>query len=598
MRRAEQSASSRNDKTPSRTRTDLTAMDKPQTFIVPARHIYVLVFVLTVFSLMMVRAGYLQLVQSDELQKHGDARYLRNEIIKPNRGLIEDRNGMILAASTSSDTVWLEPHVLTQQSPQDWQRLAATVGVSYADMAANITQYSDNNRHFMYLRRHISPALAQEVRSLDIPGVNLMTEYRRYYPFGEMLSSLVGYTNIDDIGLEGIELMHNERLQGRSGLRQVIKDKNGRTVETVDHIRRVVDGEDVALTIDARIQHLVYKSLDQAFREHQADTATAVVIDVQTGEILALAGVPSFNPNVSKKRNVVRNFAVTDVIEPGSSAKPFVVAKALHTGLVRPTTVIDTSPGVIRVDGFKISDFRNYGELTVSDVIMKSSNIGVVEIGQLMQPDQLIDFYQQFGFGSLTGSGLLGESAGLFPRRTRWRPSERATLTFGYGFSVTALQLVQAYAAIANRGILTPLSIIANQHPQKTPSIVLPVEVASEVTAMLERAVSPQGTSRNAKFPYYRVGGKTATVQKLVDGVYSDNQHISMFVGFAPVSNPRLATVVVVDHPKAGKYYGGHVAAPVFRQIMRSAMTILNITPDDIDQFAAAETKKAAAALL
>ncbi len=573
-------------------------MNQPQTFIVPARHIYVLVFVLTIFSLMIVRAGYLQLVQSDELQKQGNARYLRNETVKPNRGLIKDRNGMILAASTSSDSVWIEPHVMIKQAPQHWQKLASTVGVNYADMVANVRQYSENNRHFMYLRRHISPALAQEVRLLDIPGVNLMTEYRRYYPFGEMLSSLVGYTNIDDIGLDGIELMHDDRLQGQAGLRQVIKDKNGRTVETVDHIRRVVDGDDVVLTIDARIQHLVYKSLDKALREHRADKATAVVIDVQTGEILALGGVPSFNPNVSKKRNVVRNFAVTDVIEPGSSAKPFVVAQALHTGLVRPTTVIDTSPGVIRVDGFQISDFRNYGELTVSDIIMKSSNIGVVEIGQLMQPDHLVDFYQQFGFGSVTGSGLLGESPGLFPRRTQWRPSERATLTFGYGFSVTAMQLVQAYAAIANRGILTPLSIIADQPAQKAPSIVLPEEVASEVTAMLEKAVSPQGTSRNAKFPYYRVGGKTATVQKLVNGVYSSDQHISMFVGFAPVSNPRLATVVIVDHPKAGKYYGGHVAAPVFRQIMRSAMTILNITPDDIDQFASAETIKAASAAL
>ena len=559
-------------------------MMKSEPFIVPDRHIYVLGLVFIAFLLLIGRAGYLQVIHKDELQKEGNARYLRNETIKPNRGLIRDRNGMILAASTPSDSIWVEPHVLIDH-PQSWETLASTVGVNYDQMAEKVRQYSRQNRRFMYLRRHITPALSEKVRELNIPGLNLMKEYRRYYPYGEMLSNLVGYTNIDDAGIEGMERAMDHRLKGQSGLRQVIKDKNGRTIETVEHVRRVVDGDDVVLTIDSRIQHVVYKNLLKTVDDHKASKAISVVIDVVTGEILALASVPSFNPNAPSKRQLPAIMLPTDVFEPGSTAKPFVVAKALLDGVVRPDTIIDTSPGEIRVDGYKISDIRNYGELTVRDIIMKSSNIGVVDIGWQIDPEQLVDFYQEFGFGSRTGS-MIGENDGLFPRRPKWRNSERATLTFGYGFSVTALQLVQAYAAIANNGTLVPLTIKVDERSNQTRRKVLPTNIAEEVVLMLERVCSPQGTSRRAKTPFYRVGGKSATVQKLIDGAYSSEQHLAMFVGFAPVSEPRLAAVVIVDDPKGKVHYGGYVAAPAFREIMSAALKILDIPPDDVAQFA------------
>ena len=560
-------------------------MKEDQHFEIPTRHLYALGAVLLVFLLLASRAAYLQLVATDMLQAEGKARYLRNEIIKPNRGLIKDRNGELLAVSTPVDSIWAEPHVLINH-PQRWPELAEMIGVSASRIETSVRRYNAKDRRFMYLKRHLTPQHAAEISELEIPGVNLLREYRRYYPLGEIASNLVGYTDIDDLGLEGVELTKNAILQGEAGLRQVLKDRTGRTIETVQHMRRVEDGEDVTLSIDSRIQHVVYRELINAIDRESASKAIGVVVDVVSGEILAIASVPSFNPNVIAERDITRNYAATDVFEPGSVVKPLVVAKALMDGVVSPDTLFDTSPGTVRVGGYKISDIRDFGELSVRDIIMKSSNIGVMQIGGQMDPDEVMEFYNQVGFGSLTGSSLSGEEKGLFPRRSIWRDSERATLSFGYGFSVTALQLVQAYAAFANDGILVPLSIIPDQPSGLPRRQIVPSSVAAEMVDMLERVCSPQGTSRKAKVPLYRVAGKSATVQKLINGAYSSENHLAMFVGFAPVSNPRLAMAVIIDDPRGKVHYGGAVAAPVFREVMSAALRILDIPPDDIEQLA------------
>ncbi len=560
-------------------------MNYREPYIVPRRHLIALAVIFSALVLLGARAAYLQIFATDMLQTQGNARYLRNEVIKPNRGLIKDRNGELLAVSTPVDSIWAEPHVLINHSSR-WDELAEAVGVSSGRLKLSLDKYNNANRRFMYLKRHLTPQHAAEVESLDVPGVHLLREYRRYYPQGEIASNLVGYTNIDDVGLEGIERVMNSRLEGEYGLRQVLKDKNGRTIETVQYVQGVENGKDVVLSIDARIQHVVHRALADALAKERAYKAISVVVDVDTGEILAIANVPSFNPNIVSDRTITRNFAATDVFEPGSVVKPFLVAKAIMDGVVTPHTVIDTAPGEIRLDGFKISDIRNYGELSVEDIIMKSSNIGVVKIGEHIDPDSLMDFYAQVGFGSETSSGLSGEQPGLFPRRSKWRPSERATLAFGYGFSVTPLQLVQAYAAIANGGVLVPLSIVADDSLLKNRQKIMPSALATDMIAMLEKVVTPTGTAKRAAIPHYRVAGKSATVQKLIDGRYSENNHLAVFVGFAPASDPKIAVAVVVDDPKGEVHYGGAVAAPVFQTIMSKSLRILDIPPDDVKKFA------------
>jgi len=570
-------------------------MTNPEPYIIPKRHLIALAVIFGAFFLLAGRAAYLQIFATDKLQAEGNARYLRNEVIKPNRGLIKDRNGKLLAVSTPVDSVWAEPNVLLKNSNR-WDELAQAVGVGSEQIKSSLDTYSSAKRRFMYLKRHLIPLQAATVESLAVPGVHLLREYRRYYPQGEITSNLVGYTDIDDVGLEGIERVMNARLEGEYGLRQVLKDKNGRTIETVQYVQGVENGKDVVLSIDLRIQHAVHESLTQVLEKQQAAKAISVVVDVTTGEILAMANVPSFNPNVVSDRRITRNFAATDVFEPGSVVKPFLVAKALMDGVVSPETVIDTAPGEIRLDGFKISDIRNFGELSVSDIIKKSSNVGVVKIGENIDPNGLMDFYAQIGFGSETASGISGEQPGLFPRRSKWRASERATLAFGYGFSVTPLQLVQAYAAIANGGVLVPLSIVSDDSLVKTRRKIMTSDLANKMIGMLEKVVTPTGTGSRAAIPHYRVAGKSATVQKLIGGRYSEQNHLAMFVGFAPASNPRVAAAVIVDDPKGDVHYGGVVAAPVFKSIMSESLRILDVPPDNVDKYASASHTEAASA--
>ena len=553
---------------------------------IPLRDLIAVSVIAIGLGLLLVRALQLQVFESKFLQGQGDARFMRNETIAANRGLIRDRNNNILAISTPVDSVWAEPMILSSSNSRIGE-LAELIDVPEEKIQSDVNDYATKEKQFIYLRRHLTPEHAQRVMDLEIPGVFLQREYRRYYPNGATVGTLIGYTNIDDVGLEGLELSFNSTLEGEPGLKRVLKDRLGRTIETVQHVRSVRDGEDVVLSIDSRIQQVVFKSLLDTVKKHKADLATGIVINPRTGEILAIATAPGFNPNDWSDRSVTRNSAVTDVFEPGSTIKPFAVAKALMEQVVSPETVIDTSPGYMRIGGFSVEDIRNFGNLSVFDVVVKSSNVGVVKIATQVDAKKLADFYRSLGLSTVTESELPGEQAGLFPERTKWRQSEHATLTYGYGFAVTPLQLVQAYGAVANGGVLVPLTIKKRNFGAEGRRVI-PASVAWEITRMMESVVSPKGTSRRAKVPLYRVAGKSGTVQKLIDGSYSENQHLALFVGFAPVSNPRLAAIVVVDNPKLEVHYGGYVSAPAFREIMTETLRILNQRPDDLAQFASA----------
>ena len=553
-------------------------------YYAPTRDIVVLLSFALSFLLLLGRAAQLQITDKEVLQAEGDARFLRLEQVTANRGIIRDRNGVVLAISTPVDSVWAEPNVL-RNHPDTWSLLEDVIGLERKTISASLNDIQPD-REFMYLKRALVPDHAAQIMNLQIPGVALQREYRRYYPFGSSVSNLVGYTNIDDQGLEGVELAHNDRLSGLHGYRRVIKDRMGRLVDTLSDVQRVRHGEDVTLSIDSRIQQVVYQALVKTVQQQKAVSASAVVVDVDSGEILAIATAPSFNPNESHTRHTTHNYAVRHEFEPGSAIKPFVVAKALLDGLILPETIVDTSPGRVVIGGFRISDYRNYGELTVSEVLQKSSNVGAIKIGTQIPPQELVRFMENLGLGESTGSGIVGETAGRIPNRSTWRKSEHASLTYGYGFSVTMLQIARAYAMLANDGKLTPLTIMAENMANQS-TLMVPKSVAKSLTAMLETVVTTKGTARRAKIPSYRVAGKTSTTQKLINGVYQDDLHRSMFAGFAPASNPELVAVVMVDEPGAGHYFGGRVAAPAFREFMSKALRILDVPPDDIQTVAA-----------
>ncbi len=550
-------------------------------YYAPIRDIVILSSIAVAFVLLAARAVQLQVADTDLLQREGNARLLRSEQVTANRGIIRDRNGVVLAVSTPVDSVWAEPNIL-KLHPNEWSHLEHVIGLEPNAIATRLEKI-ELDRQFMYLKRALIVDHAKQVMDLAVPGVAIQREYRRFYPFGSSVANLIGFTDIDDQGLEGIEFAYNDRLTGQHGIRQVIQDRKGRVVEAIGgDLQRVRDGEDIALSIDSRIQQIVHQTLINTAREHKATSASAVIIDVYSGEILAISTVPSFNPNESSSRHTTHNYAARHEYEPGSVIKPFVIAKALLDGKVLSNTIIDTSPGVIKIGGFQIRDFRNYGELTVSGVIKKSSNIGAIKIGRRIPPTELVNFLDSVGFRDFSGSGIVGETSGKFPQRSIWRPSEHATLAYGYGFSITMLQLVRAYAMLANGGKLTPLTILAGDRSDES-TLVMPKFVAREVTNMLETVVSRTGTASRAKIPSYRVAGKTSTTQKLINGVYQEDLHRSMFVGFAPVSDPKLAAIVMVDEPGAGHYFGGRVAAPAFREIMAEALRILKVQPDDLD---------------
>lgn len=529
------------------------------------------------------RMGDLNLNQRDFLQGQGDARYLRTVAIPAHRGMITDRNGEPLAISTPVQSVWANPQELAQ-ARESWIQLARLLDLSVGELEQLLAGRMD--REFVYLRRHVKPELAEKVMALSIPGVALQPEYRRYYPMGEVVAHVVGFTNIDDVGQEGIELMLDERLRGMPGSKRVIKDRLGRVVENVESISEPRDGDNLRLSIDRRVQYLAYRELKAAVQRHHARAGSAVVLDVTTGEVLAMVNQPAYNPNnrsdLASSR--FRNRAVTDVFEPGSTMKPFTITAALESGRFRPGTLVDTSPGMMRLGGFTIRDSHDYGLIDVSTVIQKSSNVGASRIALALESRALWDMLSRFGFGYDTGSGFPGEVAGLLNPYQDWRDVQLATISYGYGMSVTPLQLASAYATLANDGNQHPTSFLKldrNDLPRGRK--VIEPNVARQVREMLEKAVQTGGTGTRARVAGYRIAGKTGTVRKAGKSGYNEDHYISIFAGMAPASRPRLAMVVVVDTPDDGDYYGGVIAAPVFGRVMEGALRLLDVAPDDLD---------------
>lgn len=537
--------------------------------------------VLGIFSaialVLIWRAVDLQLSDREFLQEHGEARYLRVVQTEAHRGMITDRHDEPLAISTPVNSIWAKPSELIMHRGA-WAQLSELLEISQDQLKTLVIPR--RNREFLYLKRQISPDTATAISQAAIPGIGLISEYRRFYPGVEIAAHLIGFTNVDDRGQEGIELAFDSTLRGTPGQNRVIKDRLGRVIEHVERIRPAQQGHDIALSIDRRLQYVAYRELKKAVQKNKAMAGLMVILDVNTGEILALVNQPSFNPNNrgALKGEYFRNRAVTDLFEPGSTIKPFTVAAALESGLYTPTTPIETAPGTFMVGRHVISDIHNYGSLDVAGVIEKSSNVGATKIALSMDPQQLWNVFNQVGFGRLTEVELPGEPLGRLTDYHHWREIEHATLAFGYGMSTNALQLVRAYGAIASGGILYPVSILRNSAPPKGVR-VFSEPTAQAVRSMLERVVQA-GTGKAAQVYGYRVGGKTGTVHKNSESGYAADQYRSMFAGFMPVSAPRVAAVVVIDGPRGKEHYGGLVAAPVFASVMHDAARILNLPAD------------------
>ncbi len=538
----------------------------------------VLAFFALAATSLLARAVHLQVLNKDFLNQQADSRHLRTEKISAHRGTITDRNGEPLAISTPVDSIWANPKELAAAIDKV-PRLAQILDLDAQILMRRITRSMD--KEFLYLKRHLSPKKAQAVLALKLPGVNVQREYRRYYPAGEVTGHLIGFTNIDDAGQEGLELAFNHWLAGESGAKRVLKDRLGRSVENVESIRPARHGKDLRTSIDLRIQYLAYRALKAAIQAHKAESGSIVVLDVRTGEVLAVVNQPTYNPNDRSQYSAerYRNRAITDIFEPGSSIKPLIVAAALESGDFRPSSIVDTSPGFVVVGAKRIEDRRNLGRISLTAILARSSNVGVTKLAMSLQPEQLWQTMTHFGLGSLTASGFPGESAGLLTHHNHWRPISQATLAYGYGVSVTPMQLTQAYAALGSDGRMHPISLVALEQAGSGEQ-VLAASTAIAVRRMLEEVVRPGGTGTKAAVPGYRVAGKTGTAWKFEAGGYSEDEYISIFAGLAPASDPRLATVVVIDEPGGELYYGSDVAAPVFANVMAESLRLLAVPPD------------------
>lgn len=546
----------------------------------PFRHWSSLAVLVGCFALLSAQAVKLQWEQGEFLKRQGAARAVRTVTVKPNRGRILDRHGEILAVSTPVDSITADPRMLCAAADR-WAALAEAVAIEPARIAALCRTAA--GQEFAYLKRHLPPGEADAILSLEIPGVHSQREYRRYYPLGPVAAHVVGFTDVDDRGLEGLERRFDAVLGGSEGVNRIVRDRKGRVVERVQRIEPVRHGEDLDTSIDARLQFAARRALAASVAEFRAAGASAVLVDARSGEVLAMVNLPDYNPN-RRDRDIggaLRNRAVTDLLEPGSTIKPFTVAMALQSGEFEVDTIVDTSPGEYRIGGHVIHDVHDYGSLTVSRVLVKSSNIGAAKIALTLPPARLHDTLREMGFGSATGIELPGEREGELPSRRKWRPIEHATLSYGYGLSATPLQIAQAYTVLANDGVMVPVTI-----RKRTRAVagerVLSKAAARAVAAMLEGVVSTEGTARRARIAHYRAAGKTGTSHKLIDGRYADDRYVSSFAGFAPASDPRFVMVVVVDDPRSDRYFGGYVAAPVFAEVMAEALRLYDVAPDDL----------------
>jgi cell division protein FtsI (penicillin-binding protein 3) len=523
------------------------------------------------------RAAYLQGMHKGFLQQKGESRYSRVVEISAHRGMITDRHGEPLAISTPVESVWASPQDMEITTSQI-KKLAEIIGMNSAEIQKKI---EGPQRDFVYLKRHLPPEIAARVVELNMPGVFLRREFRRYYPAGELTAHMLGFTDVDDNGQEGVELAWQDDLAGKPGSRRVIKDRKGRIVEDIESIRVPRPGRDIALSIDSKIQYLAYRELKQAVEASKSKAGGIVVLDAQTGEVLALANLPVYNPNNRGKikSERARNRALTDVFEPGSTLKPFTVAAALEAGRISPDTIFQTAPGTLTIGKATIRDSHREGPLTVTQVIQKSSNVGSAKIALSLPPETLWEILSQSGFGVSTGSGFPGEVTGRLRPHKTWRPIEQATMSYGHGISVSLIQLARAYTLFSAEGELKPVSLLKLDAPT-TGERVISRATALAVSRMLEMVVRPGGTAPRAQISGYRVAGKTGTAHKLEGNGYAKDRYISTFVGYAPASNPRLIIAVMLDEPSAGQYFGGVVAAPVFSQVMAGALRILSVPHD------------------
>ena len=528
---------------------------------------------------LVARAAYMQVINTDFFQNKGDAYFVRAVDVPAHRGMILDRNGEPLAVSSPVDSIWVDPREFLNQRER-WPQLATALEMTMAELEQKLTGRS----RFAWLRRHMAPSAAQRVLELDIPGVYARREYRRYYPDAEVTSHLLGFTDIDDAGQEGLEKAFEDQLRGTPGQKRVIQDRLGRVVAEVENLRAPQPGQTLTLSIDRRLQYLAYRALKTAVLENKANAGAAVIADVRTGEILAMVNQPAGNPNnrAELHGDLLRNRAITDVCEPGSTVKPFTIAMGLESGKWTPSMRVNTAP--MRIGRYTVRDTHNYGVLDITHVISKSSNVGTSKVALSMPAERLWQLYKNLGFGVPTGvAGKSGEQAGVLRHFSKWAEIGHANHSFGYGFSLTILQLAQAYTVLAADGVRRPLTLIKREQPlgPADERRVLSARAVRQVRAMMEEVVTRQGTGLKASVPGYRVAGKTGTARKSIGGRYT-SRYFALFAGMAPASDPRLVMVILIDEPKSGAYYGGTVAAPVFSATMGGALRLLNVTPDDL----------------
>ncbi|MDO6499720.1 penicillin-binding transpeptidase domain-containing protein [Photobacterium sanguinicancri] len=564
-----------------RTKTTNQRRVKAPPVFIPWRFNLICGCVILALGLLIGRAAYIQVLEPGKLIQEGDLRSLRVKALPSARGIISDRNGEQLAVSVPVQAVWADPVQIYKHGGMveqaRWHALADVLGLDRQKLVKRIEK--NQKRRFIYLARQVSPAMAAYVSKLKLAGVGLKDESRRFYPAGEVSAHLIGMTGIDSHGLEGVERTYDGWLTGEPGRKTVRKDRYGRVVENIS-LKQREPGKPLELSIDQRLQAMAYRAVKQAVVDYRATSASVVMVDVRTGEVLAMVNAPSYNPNNrdSLQSFRMRNRVITDAMEPGSTIKPFVVLTALENGVADENTIIDTGNGIMQVGGSRVRDVSKVGKANLARILQKSSNIGVSKLSLAMPVEALLGMYSSVGMGDPSGINLIGESQGFFPDRRRWSDFERATLAFGYGISVTPIQLVRAYATLGALGVSRPLSIL------KTDDVipgrqVVSVENTRKLLKMLEMVTGKEGSAKRAAVPGYRVGAKTGTAKVAAAGGYSD-EYIAMTAGLAPISNPRIAMVVVVNEPQGDQYYGGAIAAPIFADVMGSALQILNVPPD------------------
>jgi cell division protein FtsI (penicillin-binding protein 3) len=558
--------------------------------VIPRWRYYLVMSILGSLPVILgVKIAQLQIMPSEEhgrdfLQDQGDARSIRKETIPAHRGLITDRNGEPLAVSTPVTTLIANPQQIQKSaSASDVERLAVALDIPLSQLQGRLKRY--RNKSFMYLARQLPTPEADRILDLRIPGVAGRQEYKRFYPAGEVTAQLVGFTDINDDGQEGMELAYNAILTGESGSKKVVKDLAGRIIKDIALIKPSSPGSSLKLSIDLRVQYAAYRALKASVQKHQAKSGSVVVLDVQTGEVLAMANQPSFNPNdrSNLRPDSIRNRAVTDMMEPGSTVKPFTMLAALESGKFKPETVINTSPGYLKVSYKTFVDHRDYGVLDMAGILTKSSQVGTTKIALELNPDTTRELFERMGFGEGIGSGFPAETAGNLPAYRKWDPVTQATFAFGYGLSASSLQLARAYSILANNGARQEVSMTAIESAPETVQVV-DAELVKSIRAMLETAAGDKGTGKRAMIDGYSVGGKTGTLHKVkATGGYDAHRYMSVFAGLSPVENPRLVTIVVIDEPREGDYFGGLVAAPVFSEVTGNALRLLQVTPDNMD---------------